>query len=138
MMSVLDQRLTLALAAAATVIAAPVSAEMATSDASVEFPTETAAIVAATSALFDAVEAANADDGQPVPVIRLPDIATKASVEATEDPAELLGRARPPSAPDRLSHFVVSGGSFSGVGRFHGDVGREPQSGLRLSDLGSE
>ncbi|NNE80969.1 MAG: hypothetical protein HKN18_11935 [Silicimonas sp.] len=116
MMSMFDQRLTWALAAIATGFSAPLSAEPASGEFSVEFPTETAAIVAATSALFDAVETADVLDDKPVPVIRLTDIATKASVDTGVDKADPLTERGP------LQHLTGYRISWYPVERFLGSV----------------
>lgn len=97
-MSALYQRFALtAVTALAVFCVAPVLAETPVSvDATGEFPAETAAIVAATTALFDAVETPAANEPRKSPVIRLPRLATKARIEsdAKTDPLTEKGPVR--------------------------------------------
>ena len=89
MMSVSVKRFSLGLAALfAAVSAAPAQAVDRVSSASVEFPTETAAVVAATSAFFDAAERAASGDHAPKqqPVIGLPEIVSPARLGNRDDP----------------------------------------------------
>lgn len=60
----------------------------------VEFPAETAALVAATVALFDAVEAGDGPDER-APVIRLPALATKVSLDTLDKKAGVLAQHGP-------------------------------------------
>ena len=80
-------------AAAASFMAAALPA-FAASDAlaSPEFPAETAALVDATTALFEQIEASTApqDQRREVPVIQAPVLATPASVDAATEKASAL------------------------------------------------
>ena len=68
--------------ALAALFAAPVLAETQVSvDATAEFPTETAIIVAATAELFESLEDFEADEPRKTPVIQIPQIAKKARLE---------------------------------------------------------
>lgn len=84
MMSLLDQRLTrMAASVLAIACALPVSAA---EEAVPEFPRETAALVDATTALFESIEAAAVPgDRRDVPVISAPIVATPARVEAAPE-----------------------------------------------------
>lgn len=112
-----QSRISLAASVFLTVaLAMPVKAQSAAAlSGTVEFPAETAAIVAATSALFDAVEGdAAAPGGRPV--IRLPAIATPATFELPDDKAGIL------TAKGELDHLTGYRISWYPVERFLGSV----------------
>ena len=116
MMSMCDQRLTRTIAAFLLALAAPAAAETVSEEAPLEFPAETAAIVAATSALFDAVEAEDAPSGKRVPVIQMPEVAIKARVAIAEEKADPLTERGP------LEHLTGYRISWYPVERFLGSV----------------
>ena len=84
-------------------------------DRSIEFPTETAALVAATTAFFDAIEEKQATRDR-VPVIGLPKLARKAKSEAPEPGATALTRNGP------VNHLTGYRISWYPVDRFLGSV----------------
>lgn len=71
-----------ALAVAASFAAGGALADDRATEPALEFPVETEALVAATAALFDEVEAREVDSPDRVPVIRLPQLAQKVRAEA--------------------------------------------------------
>ena len=69
----------------------PVSAADRISPATAEFPTETAALIAVTTAFFHAAERAALDSEAPKrPVIGLPEVVSPASVETTDPAFEMM------------------------------------------------
>lgn len=83
--------------------------------ASAEFPTETAAIVQATSQLFDAVEG-GVEPRRSRPVISRPVLATPASLRVRSETADVLTSKGP---VDRLTGYRIS---WYPVDRFLGSV----------------
>lgn len=119
MTSAHDQKFRTSLAAAALLSAAfvlPASAQMPASlGTAVEFPAETAAIVQATSRLFDAVEA-GAEPRPARPVISAPLTATPASLQLGNTRADVLTSHGP---VDHLTGYRIS---WYPVDRFLGSV----------------
>lgn len=90
-MSASDQRFSfLAAAALAGLWALPVAAGSEIVSDEIEFPAETAAIVTATAALFDAVEGSEDRARPAAPVIRLPRSLTPASLSTIDGKAVVL------------------------------------------------
>ena len=120
MMSVSVKRFSLGLTALfAAVSAAPAQAVDRVTSASAEFPTETAAVVAATSAFFDAAERAASGERAPQqqPVIGLPEVVSPARLGDQDDPRfEVLTREGP------VQHLTGYRISWYPVDRFLGAV----------------
>lgn len=83
-------------------------------DASIEFPVETAALVAATTAFFDAIEGTPRPASR-VPVIQMPSLAQKTSAQSVTE-ASALTRNGP------VSHLTGYRVSWYPVDRFLGSV----------------
>ncbi len=111
------QRLTLkAVTALAVISACPALAETPVSvDADLEFPAETAVIVAATAELFQSLETGSAPERRTTPVIQVPQLATKAAFDSDAKVNALTGHGP-------VQHLTGYRISWYPVDRFLGSV----------------